>query len=247
MSNRFEGKVAVITGGNSGIGLATARAFVREGAKVVITGRDRKTLDAAAAELGAGTLALVSDAASTADAAKLVEAVKARHDRVDVLFVNAGIAKFAPFAESSEALFDETFAINVRGPFFLIQRFLPLMGEGGSIVLNTTAGTATGFATGSVYTASKAALQMVGRVLAAELAPRGIRVASVLPGPVETPIFGRLGMPAEAQKQMTEGLKTGVPLGRFGTADEIADAVLFLAGNGFVTGTELIVDGGYRN
>ncbi len=244
MSHHFKGKVVVVTGGNSGIGLAAARAFAKDGASLVITGRDETTLAAAREELQNGTMALRSDASSLADAEALVAAVSERFGRIDVLFINAGVAKFAPLADSSPELFDETFATNVRGPYFLIQKALPLMHAGSSIVLNGTALVDAGMPTSSVYTASKAALASLGRSLAAELADRGIRVNVVNPGPIATPIFGRMGLPSEVLDQMAEGLRSQVPLKRFGSADEIAHAVVYLAGAGFVTGSELFVDGG---
>jgi NAD(P)-dependent dehydrogenase (short-subunit alcohol dehydrogenase family) len=244
MSQRFENQVVVVTGGNSGIGLATARAFRAEGAAVVVTGRDAKSLAAVGRELGEHGLALRSDAASAQEAEALVARVRERFGRIDVLFVNAGIAKFAPLEGSSEAFFDETFDVNVRGAYFLVQKALPLMPAGSSIVLNATALVELGMPGASVYSASKAALASLGKTLAAELADRGIRVNVVNPGPIATPIYDRMGLPQDAAQQMAESIKGQVPLKRFGQPEDIADAVLYLAGASFVTGNELFVDGG---
>jgi NAD(P)-dependent dehydrogenase (short-subunit alcohol dehydrogenase family) len=244
MSRRFQDQVVVVTGGNSGIGLATARAFRAEGAKVVVTGRDEATLEAVGRELAGDGLALRSDASSSEDVEALVRQVRERFGRIDVLFVNAGIAKFAPVDESSEALFDETFDVNVRGAYFLVQKALPLMNAGASIVLNATALVDLGMPGSSIYSASKAALASLGKTLAAELAERGIRVNVVNPGPITTPIFGRLGMTQEAIQQVADSLRSQVPLKRFGEPEDIADAVLYLSGAAFVTGNELFVDGG---
>ncbi len=244
MTSQFEGKVVLITGGNSGIGLATARAFKAEGARIAITGRDPKTLKTAQEELGRDALVVQSDAASVADAERLVAAVRDRFGRLDVIFINAGVGKFVPFDQSSEELFDETFAINIRGAYFLVQKALPLLGPGSAIVLNATTAIAMGMPGSSIYTASKAALASLARTLAAELAERGIRVNVVNPGPITTPILGRMGLPKEALDQVKESIRVQVPLKRFGDADDIAAAVLYLAGAGYVTGTELFVDGG---
>lgn len=239
---RLEGKVAVITGGNSGIGLATAREFRREGARVVITGRDARTLAEAARELGGEVLALRSDSANLADIDALFAAVKERFGRVDVLFVNAGVARFAPLEETDEGLFDQTMNINFKGAYFTVQKALPLLSDGASVILNASVGAHVGFPNSSVYSASKAALLSLVRTLSADLAGRGIRVNAVSPGPVETPIFGRMGLAEEAAK----GLGEQVPLKRLGRPEEIARAVLFLASpdSSFIVGTEIVADGG---
>lgn len=242
MAGKLEGKVAVVTGGNSGIGLATAKEFAREGARVVITGRDADTLAAAAREIGGEVLALRSDAASLADIDALFDAVGKRHGRVDVLFVNAGIAQFAPLEETTEELFDRTMDINFKGAYFTVQKALPLLADGASVVLNTSVVAHIGFPNSSVYSASKAALLSLVRTLSADLAGRRIRVNAVSPGPIETPIFGRMGLPAEAK----QGFSEQVPLKRLGRPEEIAKTVLFLAGpdSSFLVGTEIIADGG---
>src|SRR5215213_2009093 len=239
---KLEGKVAVVTGGNSGIGLATAKEFRREGAKVVITGRDARTLAEAAREIGGDVLALRSDASSLADIDELFAAVKERYGRVDVLFVNAGVGKFAPLEETDEGLFDQIMDINFKGAYFTVKKALPLLSDGASVVLNTSVVAHVGFPNSSVYSASKAALLSLVRTLSADLAGRRIRVNAVSPGPVETPIFGRMGLPAEAK----QGFGEQVPLRRLGRPEEIAKAVAFLAGpdSSFLLGTEIVADGG---
>ena len=243
---KLEGKVAVVTGGNSGIGLATAKEFAREGARVVITGRDTRTLAEAAREIGGDVLALRSDSSSLADLDELFAAVKDRHGRVDVLFVNAGVGKFAPLEETDEALFDQIMDVNLKGAYFTVQKALPLLNEGASVVLNTSVVAHIGFPNSSVYSASKAALLSLARTLSAELVGRGIRVNAVSPGPVETPIFGRMGLPVEAVGETKRGFSEQVPLKRMGRPEEIAKAVLFLASSdsSFLLGTEIVADGG---
>lgn len=243
---KLEGKVAVVTGGNSGIGLATAKEFSREGARVVITGRDARTLAQAAREIGGGVLALRSDSSSLADIDELFAAVRERFGRVDMLFVNAGVGKFAPLGETTEGLFDEIMDINFKGAYFTVQKALPLLSDGASVVLNASVVAHVGLPNSSVYSASKAALITLARTLSAELAGRGIRVNAVSPGPVETPIFGRMGLPPEAREGMARSVREQSPLRRFGRPEEVAKAVLFLAGpdSSFLLGTEIVVDGG---
>jgi NAD(P)-dependent dehydrogenase (short-subunit alcohol dehydrogenase family) len=242
MAGKLEGKVALVTGGNSGIGLATAKEFAREGARVVITGRDARTLDAAAREIGGEVLALRSDAASLADIDGLFAAVGERFGRVDVLFVNAGVAQFAPVGETTEELFDRIMDINFKGAYFTVKKALPLLADGASVILNTSVVAHVGFPNASVYSASKAALLSLVRTLSADLAGRRIRVNAVSPGPLETPIFGRMGLPEEAK----QGFGEQVPLKRLGRPEEIAKTVLFLASpdSSFLVGTEIIADGG---
>ena len=243
---KLEGKVAVVTGGNSGIGLATAREFRREGARVVITGRDARTLGEAAREIGGDVLALRSDSSSLKDIDELFAAVKERFGRVDVLFVNAGVGKFASLEDTDEELFDQIMDINFKGAYFTVQKALPLLSDGASVILNASIVAHIGIANSSVYSASKAALVTLARTLSAELVGRGIRVNVVSPGPVETPIFGRMGLPPEAIDETTRGFREQVPLKRLGRPEEIAKAVLFLAGSdsSFLVGTEIIADGG---
>jgi NAD(P)-dependent dehydrogenase (short-subunit alcohol dehydrogenase family) len=246
MSKRFEGKTAVITGGNSGIGLATAKLFHDEGAKIAISGRDQKTLDEAVKTLGNGTLAVKADVSKLADIDKFYSQVSAKFGKIDALFANAGIAKFAPAADSTEQLFDETFDINVKGLYFTLQKALPLLNDNAGIVLNSSIVASKGNAGATVYSASKAAVRSLARTFAAELVGRGIRVNVVSPGPIETPILEKGGMPQAALDAFAEGIKARIPMKRFGTPDEVGHAVLFLASNeaSYITGVELNVDGG---
>jgi NAD(P)-dependent dehydrogenase (short-subunit alcohol dehydrogenase family) len=235
-----------VTGGNSGIGLATAKLFREQGAKVVISGRDQKTLDEAVKTIGGDVVAVRSDVSKLADLDKLYKTVAEKFGKIDVLFANAGIAKFAPFAESSEAMFDETFDVNVKGVYFAIQKALPLLNDGASIIINSSVVNETGVAGATVYSATKAAVRSFARTLTTELVDRGIRVNVVSPGPITTPIFGRLGLPQEAVDQFARDVVTKVPMKRFGRPEEVADAVLFLATpeSSYITGVDINVDGG---
>src|SRR5947207_5362559 len=242
----LEGKVAVVTGGNSGIGLATAKRLQEEGARVAISGRSRKTLDEAVKTIGNGVLAVQADVSSLADVDKLYAEVSQKLGKIDVLFVNAGIAKFAPLAETSESTYDEQFDINIKGAYFTIQKALPLLNDGASIILNTSVADRKGTAGASAYAATKAALRSLARTAAAELAERGIRVNTVAPGPIETPIFGRTGLPKEALDNFIKDVLSKIPLKRIGQPEEVAGAVAFLASGdaSYITGVELNVDGG---
>jgi len=243
---KLEGKVAVITGGNSGIGLATAKEFKEQGAQVVITGRDQQTLDEAKREIGGDVLAVRSDASSLTDIDKLFAAVKEEFGHIDVLFINAGIGKFAPVEAVTEEEFDSIMDINFKGAYFTIQRALPFLNDNASIVLNTSIAAHIGMPNSSVYAASKAALITLARTLSAELVGRGIRVNAVSPGPVTTPILNRLGLPPEALEETRNSLTDQIPMKRFGRPEEIAKTVLFLActDSSFLLGTEIIADGG---
>jgi NAD(P)-dependent dehydrogenase (short-subunit alcohol dehydrogenase family) len=243
---KLEGKVAVITGGNSGIGLATAKEFKEQGARVVITGRDQQTLDDAKREIGGDVLALRSDTSRLADIDKLFAAVKEEFGHIDVLFINAGVGKFAPVEAVTEEEFDSIMDINFKGAYFTIQKALPFLNDNASIVLNTSIVAHIGMPNSSVYAASKAALITLARTLSAELVGRGIRVNAVSPGPVTTPILNRLGLPQEALEETRNSLKDQVPMKRFGLPEEIAKTVLFLAStdSSFLLGTEIIADGG---
>jgi len=246
MSKRFAGKTVAITGGNSGIGLATAKLFHEEGAKVAISGRDQKTLDEAVKAIGADTLAVKADVAKLSDIDKFYAQIAAKFGKIDALFANAGIAKFAPVGDSNEQLFDETFDINVKGLYFTLQKVLPLLNDNAGIVLNSSVVNTKGSANTSIYAASKAAVRSMARTFAAELVDRGIRVNVVSPGPILTPIFGRTGLPQAAVDEFAAYVKSQVPMKRFGTPEEIGHAVLFLASSeaSYITGVDLYVDGG---
>lgn len=243
---RLDGKVAVVTGGNSGIGLATAKRLQEEGAKVAISGRSRKTLDEAAKAIGNGVLAVQSDVASLADLDKLYAQVAEKFGKFDVLFVNAGVGKFAPLADTSEKLYDEQFDINIKGAYFTIQKALPFLNDGASIILNTSVAGSTGMEGASAYSATKAALRSLARTAAAELVGRGIRVNAVAPGPIVTPILERTGLPKEAIDDFTRTIIGKVPMKRFGQPEEVAATVAFLASQdaSYITGVEINVDGG---
>jgi NAD(P)-dependent dehydrogenase (short-subunit alcohol dehydrogenase family) len=244
---RLEGKVAVVTGGNSGIGLATAKRFQEEGAHVAISGRSKQTLADAVKSIGNGILAVQSDVAKLSDIDKLFAEVSQKLGKIDVLFVNAGVAKFAPLADTSEALFDEQFDINIKGAYFTIQKALPFLNDGASIILNTSVADSTGTVGASAYSGTKAAMRSLARTAAAELVGRGIRVNTVAPGPIVTPIFGRTGLPKEAIDDFAKDVVERVPMKRFGQPEEVAAAVAFLASQdaSYITGVELNVDGGY--
>ncbi len=243
---RLEGKVAVVTGGNSGIGLATAKRLQEEGARVAISGRSKNTLDEAVRTIGNGVIAVQADVAKLADVDKLYAEVSQKLGKIDVLFVNAGVAKFAPLAETSESSYDEQFDINIKGAYFTIQKALPLLKEGASIILNTSVADSKGTMGTSAYSATKAALRSLARTAAAELVERGIRVNTVAPGPIVTPIFGRTGLPKESVDEFAKEIVAKVPMKRFGQPEEVAAAVAFLASQdaSYITGVEINVDGG---
>jgi NAD(P)-dependent dehydrogenase (short-subunit alcohol dehydrogenase family) len=246
MSGKLEGKVAVVTGGNSGIGLATARRFVAEGAYVFITGRRPAQLDAAVKEIGNHVTGVQGDVANLADLDRLYAAVKAEKGRVDILFANAGIAEIVPLGQITEEHFDRMFDTNVRGLLFTVQKALPLMPDGGSVILNASIVASTGNPALSVYSATKAAVRSFARTWILDLKERKIRVNAISPGPIDTPGLDGLAQTEGVGEQLKTSLVASVPLGRLGVPDEIARAAVFLASDdsSFVTGIELFVDGG---
>ncbi|MGF6772782.1 NAD(P)-dependent dehydrogenase (short-subunit alcohol dehydrogenase family) [Paraburkholderia sp. GAS199] len=243
---RFQNKSVLVTGGSSGIGFAAAKAFADEGARVVITGRDAAALETARDALGADTVAIQNDAGSIGAARELAAALSAAGIRLDAVFINAGTAKFAPFVDVDEALWDATFNTNVKGAYFQIQSLVPLLNRGASIVINGSINARLGMPSSSVYAASKAAVISLAKTLSAELLPHGIRVNVVSPGPVQTPLYGKLGLDAAALEATAAQILSQVPAGRFGTPEEIASTVLHLSAteSAFIVGTEIIVDGG---
>jgi NAD(P)-dependent dehydrogenase (short-subunit alcohol dehydrogenase family) len=246
MSRKLEGKVAVITGGNSGMGLATAQRFVAEGAHVFITGRRQGELDAAVKQIGKDVTAVRGDVSNLADLDRLYATVKEQKGRIDVLFANAGVGEYGRLGEISEEHFDKIFNINVRGLLFTVQKALPLFRDGGSIILNASIASIKGMEAFGVYSASKAAVRSFARTWTVDLKGRKIRVNTLSPGPIDTPILKSIASTEEEIGQLKAKLASAVPLGRMGTSDEIAKAALFLASDdsSFVTGIELFIDGG---
>jgi NAD(P)-dependent dehydrogenase (short-subunit alcohol dehydrogenase family) len=241
MTRKLEGKVAVITGGSAGIGLAAAKRFAGEGAYVFITGRRQAELDAAVKEIGPNAAAVRADAADVGDLTRLFDTVKAAKGHIDVLYANAGVYEFTPFGSITEQAYDRMFDINVKGVLFTVQQAVPLMNAGGSIILTGSVAGSKGFEAGSVYGATKAAIRSFARSLTADLKARSIRVNVLSPGPVQTPGFDTF-----ANDDVKNYMKSLVPLGRIGNSDEIAKAALFLASDdsSYVAGVELFVDGG---
>lgn len=243
---KLAGKIAVITGGNSGIGLATAKRFVEEGAHVVITGRREKELKEAAAFIGRNVTTVAGDVSRLEDLDRLYVVVKEKHGHIDVLFANAGAGTVAPLEVGTEGHFDQTFDVNVKGMFFTVQKALPLFKDGGSIILNSSVSNVLGLPGFSVYAASKAAVRNFARGWTMELKDRKIRVNSMSPGPIETAALEKTGLTAEQAEQAAAQFASQVPLGRRGQPEEIAAAVLFLASDesSYITGVDLAVDGG---
>ncbi|AXA41396.1 SDR family oxidoreductase [Rhizobium leguminosarum] len=247
MTQRLSGKIAVITGATSGIGLATAKRFAAEGAQLFVTGRRRDVLDGAVAEIGGKVVGIQADSAKLADLDRLYDRVKAEAGRIDVLFVNAGGGSMLPLGEITEEQYDDTFDRNVKGVLFTVQKALPLLGQGSSVILTGSTAGSTGTPAFSVYAASKAALRSFARNWILDLKDRGIRINTLSPGPTKTTGLVELAGKDEVQQQgLLDYLATQVPMGRVGRAEEIAAAALFLASDdsSFVTGTELFADGG---
>jgi len=243
---KLAGKIALVTGGNSGMGLATARLFAAEGAKVVITGRRQKDLDEAVKTVGPSALAVQGDVSKMADLDRLFATVKNKYGRLDVLFANAGFGEVAPLANVTEDQFDRQFATNVKGLFFTVQRALPLLSDGASIILNSSIANYKGMESLSVYSATKAAVRSFARTWTNDLKTRKIRVNSLSPGPIDTPIFGKMGLNEDQANGFKQALPGMVPLGRIGNSNEIATTALFLASDdsSYITGIDLAVDGG---
>jgi len=244
---RLENQVAVVTGGNSGIGLATAKAFIDQGANVAIFGRDQKTLDEAVETLGANAISVQGDVTSDDDLKKLYETTVKRFGKVDVIFANAGIGEFMPLQDITSEHFNKLIDINVKGPLKTVQLSLDALNDNASIILTTSGTNQMGVAGGSsIYSATKAAVRSFARTFSRELLDRGIRVNAVSPGPVSTPIFSRMGLPDEVAEAIEGELASMVPLNRSGDPREIADAVVFLASkeSSYIVGAELVVDGG---
>jgi len=244
---KLEGKIALVTGGNSGIGLATAKRFANEGAYVFITGRRKSELDAAVKEVGKNVTAVQGDVANLDDLDRLFAQIKKKKGKIDILFANAGIAKYAPLGTITEELFDAIFDINVKGVLFTVQKALPLLPDGACVILNASIVASKGFSSNSVYSASKAAVRSFARTWTTDLKDRRIRVNAVSPGATDTPGLNELLASSETGKERRKMVSNTVPLGRLGRADEIAKAVVFLASDdsSYVTGSELFVDGGF--
>lgn len=241
---QLQGKVAVVTGGNSGIGFSTAQQFKEEGATVIITGRSAERVHQAAEELG--VQGIVSDVSDISSIDKAVDQIKSQYGKVDILFVNAGVFQPTPVGQIDEAIYDNQMGINLKGAIFTIEKFLPIIPQGGSIINLSSVNAYTGMANTAVYAATKAGLNSYTRTAATELAPRGIRINAVNPGPVSTPIFGKTGMPEEQLNDFAQAMQSRIPLKRFGQPQDIANLVTFLASDraSFITGSEYNIDGG---
>jgi len=244
---KLDGKIALITGGNSGIGLATAKRFVKEGAFVFITGRTQSKLDEAVKQVGTNVAGVQGDVANLADLDRLFETIKKQKGKLDIVFANAGIAKYSPLGTITEEHFDSIFGGNVKGMVFTVQKALPLLPDGASVILNASVVGSKGLPSNSVYAATKAAVRSFARTWTTDLKSRKIRVNAISPGPIDTEVLRELLGSSEAGKERLKNIGTAVPLGRLGTPDEIAKAAVFLASDdsSFVTGIELFVDGGF--
>jgi NAD(P)-dependent dehydrogenase (short-subunit alcohol dehydrogenase family) len=246
-AGKLAGKIALVTGGTSGIGLATARQFVNEGAYVFITGRRGPELAVAEKEIGKNCKGIQGDVSKLGDLDRLVEQIKQEKAKLDIVFANAGIMKLAPIGDITEEHFDALFDVNVKGLLFTVQKALPLMPDGASIILTSSVVASKGFGVNSVYSATKAAIRSFARVWTTDLKARRIRVNAVSPGPIDTPAFQELASTSEMIRERLKMIPNTVPLGRLGRPDEIAKAVVFLASDdsSYVTGAELFVDGGF--
>ncbi|MBB3455432.1 NAD(P)-dependent dehydrogenase (short-subunit alcohol dehydrogenase family) [Rhizobium sp. BK313] len=247
--SRLQNKTALITGGTSGIGLETARQFIAEGARIAVTGSSAAGIEAARAELGDRALVIQADAGNVDGQKVVADAVKNAFGHLDILFINAGVAEFGPLEQWSEAAFDKSVAVNVKGPFFLIQALLPILSKPASIVLNTSINAHIGMPNSSVYALTKGALLTLAKTLSGELIGRGIRVNAVSPGPIATPLYGKLGGSEADSKAMAAAIQAQIPVGRFGDSSEVAKTIVFLASDeaAYIVGSELVIDGGMSN
>lgn len=245
--SKLAGKVAIVTGATSGMGLETAKLFLQEGAKVVLTGRSDEKLKAIEEQLTGDYLLVKAEASSTSDSKNLIAKTKETFGNIDVLFLNAGVLRMETVGSLTEEVFDEVYAVNVKGPLFTVNEAAQALNEGGSVIFNTSISNVKGFPSMAAYASSKAALRSLSRTLAAEFGPRGIRVNSLSPGPIDTPIYGKHNIPQEQVNEMAKSFPSRVPLGRFGKSTEIAPVALFLASDesSFITGAEIPVDGGF--
>ncbi|WP_106793745.1 SDR family NAD(P)-dependent oxidoreductase [Aquimarina sp. Aq78] len=243
---KLQNKVAVITGANSGIGLATAKLYLQEGAKVVLSGRRQEALDQVAEALEGDFITIKADVANAEDNKRLIEEATTKYGKIDILFLNAGIAPVAPAHEITEEHYDTLFNTNVKGPILATKEALPHINDGGTILFTNSIVTQKGFDGLGVYSATKGALRAYQRVLTSEVKSRGIRVNSIAPGPIETPLYGKMGLPEDVVEEMGKGFAQQVPLGRFGTSEEVAKSALFLASEdaSFINGVDLEIDGG---
>ncbi|GLU42949.1 SDR family NAD(P)-dependent oxidoreductase [Allomuricauda sp. NBRC 101325] len=244
--NKLEGKVAIVTGATSGMGLETAKKYLQEGAKVVLTGRNQEKLDALKSELKGDYLLVKAEASSSEDSAELISKTVEAFGQIDILFLNAGILRLEPIEALTETIFDEVYDVNVKGPLFTVKEAYHFLNEGASIIFNTSVVNVKGFPGLAAYASSKAALRSLVRTLASEFGPKGIRVNAIAPGPIETPIYDKHNMPKESFDEMAESFPSMVSLGRYGNSGEIASTALFLASSdsSFITGAEIPVDGG---
>ncbi|KGK57154.1 NAD(P)-dependent dehydrogenase (short-subunit alcohol dehydrogenase family) [Xanthomonas arboricola] len=244
--SRLAGKRTLITGGTSGIGLETAKQFLAEGARVIVTGVNPDSITKAKNILGSEVPVLRADSASVAAQQELARAIAEHYGQLDVAFLNAGVSVWLPIEDWTEQAFDASFAINVKGPYFLLQALLPVLANPSSVVLNTSVNAHAGVARSSVYGATKSALLNMAKTLSSELLDRGIRLNAVSPGPVETPLYDKLGIPDAYRAQVNQDIAATIPMGRFGTPEEVAKAVLYLASDEsrWTVGSELVVDGG---
>jgi len=249
MSGKLKNKVAVVTGGNSGIGFATAKLFASEGAKVAITGRNEATIATSVAQIGSNAIGFVADVANIKSIAPVYEKVNNTFGKIDILIVNAGIVYLAPIADVTEEMFDQVSDINYKGVFFTVQKALPYLNDGASIVITSSTVANKGLAGGSVYLSTKAAERALVRAFAAELVDRNIRVNALSPGSIDTPIFKKAGFAQEQEDAMNQFFVTVTPMKRAGTVDEMAKGFLFLASDdsSYMTGGDLLLDGGFRD